>query len=85
MKKQVIFGILVIISLVVIVGATRHFLYDNFSDGFLNKEKWEIRQDPEGQPFTDEYGVEFVDGSFVFHIEQMSIGSHRTFLVPRYS
>jgi len=41
---------------------TRGDLYDNFSSGTLNPALWQIRQDPEGQPLTELYGLE--NGSF---------------------
>jgi len=53
-------------------------LYDDFSAPTLNSEKWEVKQDYEGWPFTDEYGVE----SGKFSIRQNNIGNAGTFLVP---
>jgi len=57
--------------------------YDDFSSGILNNEKWEIRQDVEGQPFTDEYGITNESEDFVFHIQQNEIGDRRTYLFPK--
>ena len=57
-------------------------LYDDFSSGSLNNSLWEIRQDVEGQPLTDEYGVENENGNFVFHILKNSTGDKRTYLFP---
>ena len=59
-------------------------VYDDFSSGVLDNSKWEIRQDPQGQPFTDEYGIIEEDGNFIFHIQQNEIGDRRTYLVPKY-
>ncbi|MDP2924822.1 MAG: hypothetical protein Q8N99_00460 [Nanoarchaeota archaeon] len=53
-------------------------LYDDFSSGTLNTQKWEVRQDYEGWPFTEEYGVE----NGVFHTKQNTLGNAGTFLVP---
>ena len=56
-------------------------LYDDFSSGILNASKWEIRQDVEGQPLTDEYWVDNVSENF--HIKQNAIGDRRTYLFPK--
>lgn len=50
---------------VVVLGASKSagdFLYDDFSSGSLDNTKWEVRQDPEGQPLTEEYGIQ--NGTF---------------------
>jgi len=58
-------------------------VYYDFSSGQLNESKWEIRQDVEGQPFTDEY---WVDSDLEnFHIQQNEIGDRRTYLFPKHS
>ena len=56
-------------------------VYDDFSSGVLNTSKWEVRQDVEGQPFTDEYWVD--SGLQNFHTQQNTIGDKRVYLVPK--
>ena len=58
-------------------------LYDDFSSGVLNTSKWEIRQDVEGQPLTDEYWVDNTLNNF--HIQQNIIGDRRTYLFPKHT
>src|SRR3989338_8075540 len=53
-------------------------LYDNFSSGSLDLNKWELRQDTEGQPLMNEGFVT----SGVFHTQQNTIGDRRTYLFP---
>jgi hypothetical protein len=60
-------------------------LYDDFSSGSLNPAKWEVRQDPEGQPHLDEYFVANESGNFVFHTQQNSLADRRTYLVPTHT
>ena len=62
------------------LGSARADLYDNFSSANLNTNKWEVRQDIEGQPLMDEG---FVTNG-VFHTQQNSIEDKRTYLVPRH-
>ncbi len=57
-------------------------VYDDFSSGLLNPAKWQIRQDPQGQPLTDEYDVISEKSNFVFHTQQNEIADRRTYLVP---
>ncbi len=83
MKKQIILAMLFVLAIIGIVSAVRLTIYDDFSDGFLNKEKWEIRQDVEGQPLMDEYDVRNEDGNFVFHTEQNGYSEGRTYLFPK--
>lgn len=59
--------------------------YDDFSSGSLDSSKLEIRQDVEGQPFMDNYGVVFENGSYVFHMQQNNIGDRRVYLVPKHN
>jgi hypothetical protein len=54
-------------------------LYDDFSSPTLDANKWEIRQDTEGQPLMDEGFVT----SGVFHTQQNTIGDRRTYLFPK--
>ncbi len=56
--------------------------YDDFSSGSLDTNKWEIRQDVEGQPFMDEYGV-LNESGFVFHTQQNIIEDRRVYLFPK--
>jgi len=56
--------------------------YDNFEGGELDEDLWEIRRDPENQPFMEEYGVEEEDDNFVFHMQQNEIADRRVYLVP---
>jgi len=58
-------------------------VYDDFSSGVLNSSKWEIRQDVEGQPFTDEYWVD--SGLQNFHTQQNTIGDRRVYLAPKHN
>ncbi len=55
-------------------------LYDDFSSPVLDTNKWEVKQDTEGQPLMDEGYV--TNG--VFHTQQNSIGDRRTYLVPKH-
>ena len=55
-------------------------LYDDFSSPTLDTQKWDIRQDVEGQPHMDEYHIDTTNQNF--HLQQNSIGDRRTFLVP---
>ena len=64
-------------------------LYDDFSSGTLNPDKWEIRQDVEGQPLMDEYEVKWEKAQklsksgFVFHTQQNTHVDRRVYLFPR--
>ncbi len=49
----------------------------------MNASKWEIRQDVEGQPFTDEYRVDV--NLSKFHTRQNTGGDNRVYLVPKYN
>ena len=56
-------------------------LYDDFSSPTLDTDKWEIRQDTEGQPHMEEY---WVDTNLEnFHTQQNTIGDRRTYLFPK--
>ena len=56
-------------------------LYDDFSSETLDLNKWEVRQDVEGQPFMDEY---WVDTNLQnFHMQQNTIGDRRNYLFPK--
>ena len=58
-------------------------VYDDFSSGALNSEKWEVRQDVEGWPFTEEY---WVDADLEnYHTQQNTIGDRRVYLVPKHT
>lgn len=58
-------------------------VYDDFSSGVLDGEKWEIRQDVEGQPFMDEYWVDpYLDN---FHTKQNITGDRRVYLVSKHN
>ena len=56
--------------------------YDKFGEE-LDTSKWEIRQDPEGQPLMDEYGILKENGSFVFHTKQNTFGDQRVYLFSK--
>lgn len=58
-------------------------VYDDFSSGVLDNSKWVIRQDVEGQPFTDIYNVDSELKNF--HMQQITTGDKRTYLVPKHS
>src|SRR3989344_7353772 len=83
MKKYALFGLMFIFSLGIVSAVQVCETYDDFSSGVLNLSKWEVRQDIEGQPLMDRYGVEN-EGGFVFHTEQNTSGDKRTYLVPKY-
>ena len=51
-------------------------LYDDFSSGTLNPNLWQIRQDPEGQPLTELYGV----GNDYFFAQNINSPDRRTVL-----
>ena len=56
-------------------------IYDNFSS-ILNTSKWEVRQDVEGWPLTEEYGIDSNLNNF--HIQQNNLGQIRgTYLFPK--
>ena len=57
--------------------------YDDFESGILNTSKWEIKQDVEGQPLMDEYGVLEENGEFVFHTQQNIAEDRRIYLFPK--
>lgn len=81
MIKQVIF-ILSGFLLLSMVGATQVCqTYDDFSSETLNLSKWEVRQDIEGQPFTDEYWLDTNLSNY--HIQQNIVGDRRTYLFPK--
>ena len=58
-------------------------LYDDFSSGQLDQIKWEIRQDVEGQPLMEEYGVVNERNNFVFHTLQKTAVDRRVYLFPK--
>lgn len=60
--------------------AQERILYDNFESGSLDPDKWEIRQDIEGQPFMEEYGILNEGISSVYHTKTTNGG--RVALVP---
>ena len=60
-------------------------LYDDFSSGILSRDLWEVRNDTEGQPMMDQYGIFSEDNNFVFHTQNTSIGDKRTYLFPLHS
>ncbi|PJE81416.1 hypothetical protein COU58_02550 [Candidatus Pacearchaeota archaeon CG10_big_fil_rev_8_21_14_0_10_32_42] len=82
MSKIALIGAVLILS-VFLVSAVGPILYDNFSSGKLNPTKWEVRQDTEGQPLMDKYGVLLENGNFVFHTEQIEITDRRVYLFPK--
>lgn len=82
MKK--LLTIITFLALISLVSATQICeTYDDFSSGVLDTNKWEIRQDVEGQPLTDEYWVD--SGLENFHIQQNTIGDRRTYLFPKHT
>lgn len=61
-------------------GSAEAFLYDDFSSGALDPDKWIESRDVEGQPFTDEH---FVDSILLhYHTAQIEVVDRRTYLVP---
>ena len=71
MRKDIITFLLAILLFPSFVSAIQVCeIYDDFSSGSLNASKWEIRQDIEGQPLMDEYGVINESGNFIFHTQQ---------------
>jgi hypothetical protein len=58
-------------------------IYDNFSSICFDTSKWEIRQDVEGQPFMEEYGIDLGSGNF--HTQENTIGDKRVYLVPKHN
>ena len=57
------------------------YIYDDFSSGILENNKWEIRQDVEGQSLMEEYGVLEEDNKSVFHTRNTA-SDRRTYLFP---
>ena len=83
MKNQVIIS-LIFFSLISAVSAVQVCeTYDDFSSGVLDTNKWEIRQDTEGQPLMDEYGVLEENEEFVFHTQQNTMEDRRVYLFPK--
>jgi len=83
MKNKAILIILAFF-LICFVSATQVCqVYDDFSSGNLDTNRWEIRQDVEGQPFTDEYWVDSILKNF--HTQQNNIGDRRVYLVPKHT
>lgn len=60
---------------------TTSFLYDDFSSEILDVNKWEVRQDTEGQPLMDEYWIDTDLENF--HTKQNIIGDRRVYLFPK--
>lgn len=58
-------------------------MYDDFSSGSLDLNKWNVKQDYQGQPFTLEYGLDNITERF--HIGQDISEDRRTYLVPQYN
>ena len=56
-------------------------IYDDFSSGTLSTDKWEIRQDVEGQPFMDENWTDPILNNF--HTQQNSIADRRSYLFQK--
>lgn len=84
--KNKLFYLIPTLALIVLSGflvtAGKPILYDNFESGRLNSEKWEIRQDTEGQPLMDEYKVLREDNNYVFHTQQYQATDRRVYLFP---
>lgn len=84
MNKTILSLILIaFISLSFISASEFCYLYDDFSSSSLDTTKWEIRQDVEGQPFTEEYWLDTELGNF--HTQQNTIWDRRTYLFPKQS
>lgn len=83
MKIQKKVTLFLIILLTNFISAQTCEVYDDFSSGILDIDKWEVRQDVEGQPLMDEYGVLNESGNFVFHTKQNTIADRRVYLVPK--
>jgi len=58
-------------------------LYDDFESGELDTNLWEVRQDTEGQPLMNEYGIRQEDGNYVFHTNQNETANRRVYLFPK--
>ena len=56
-------------------------IYDDFSSETLNTDKWEIRQDVEGQPFMNENWTDPILNNF--HTQQNSIADRRSYLFQK--
>ncbi len=80
-KLSLLVGLVLLISFVSSTQVCQ--IYDNFSSGVLDTSKWEIRQDYEGQPFTDEYWVD--SGLKNFHTQQNTIEDKRVYLVSKHN
>lgn len=80
-KNLLIFSIILLFSINLASATQVCEIYDDFSSGVLDTEKWEIRQDVEGQPLMDE---SLVDTDLEnFHTQQNEIGDRRTYLFPK--
>ena len=84
MRKAAFIAMFFIFSIYSIMALTTYASYADFSSGVLDSSKWEVRQDVEGQPLMDEYGVMEENGNYVFHTQQNEIGDRRTYLFPKH-
>ncbi|MFH1209992.1 MAG: hypothetical protein V1663_04350, partial [archaeon] len=78
-------NLFIILGLFIFISSVDAELYDDFSSGTLNPSLWEIRQDPEGQPLMDEFGVLYENNSYVFHTQQNTSEDKRVALVPTHN
>lgn len=79
--KFLFFGSLIILFINLVSAAQSCQTYDNFSSSALNTSKWDIRQDPEGQLFMDEYWLDNVSQNY--HTQQNTTADRRIYLVPK--
>jgi len=56
-------------------------VYDDFIRDIFDFNKWEIRQDVEGQPHIDEYWLDA--GQDNYHMQQNTLADRRTYLFPK--
>lgn len=82
-KKILIFSVIFFGIIQLINAKTVCQTYDDFSSGTLDLDKWEIRQDIEGQPLMDEYSVLSENANLQFHTQQNIIGDRRIYLFPK--
>lgn len=83
MKNKILLLILAVFIINSVSAVQICGVYDNFSSGTLDEDKWEIRQDVEGQPFMDEYWVDSALENF--HTQENIIGDKRVYLFPKHN
>jgi hypothetical protein len=81
MKHKILLLILSVFLISFISATQVCGVYDDFSSETLDTSKWEIRQDVEGQPFMEEYGVD--SDLENFHTKQNTLADRRVYLFPK--